>query len=825
VPATVSHALSATTPDDPSYEIRPSHWNSAHAITLNAVGSEISGAFSNAAGGVTFGLETNGKVTASAPAGGGGLTNVNVSAGTTSNNLSNLVFSNGNGVSFGLNGSTVTATVATNYLTTARASNDAVGLNSALTAGPLSWTVNSSGLSLNAGGVAGTSSGFSGNLVSGSVTLNTAGLALSLNHPAWLTTAMASNAATISAVNLSAGTTSNNLSAFVFSNANGIGFGLNGSTVTASYTQSTHPHMAVSAGTNSQNTGTVSFSNASGVSFGMDTNGVVTATVATNYLTTARASTDAIGLNTALTAGPLSWTVNSSGLSLNAGGVAGTSTGFSGNQISGSATLNTAGLALSLNHPAWLTTAMASNAATISNVNLSAGTTSANLSNFVFSNANGVSFGLNGSTVTATVATNYQSQGAYLTTARASNDAIGLNTAVTAGPLAFTINSSGFSLNASSAAGTTSGFSGNSISGSMTHNTAGLALSLNHPAWLTTAMASNAVTISNVNLSAGTTSNNLSNFVFSNANGVSFGLNGSTVTASANAGAVNQTGPNIGISNLGNTAGSTGTVSTGNVVLVGSQGIQLSQSTGAAGSNATISALMLEMSAFEPQPPTNTGFSSLGQNSIHFAPFILANPVALSRLNLFASCNMASGATASEAVSASLSFALYGRDPAATNRITRITSGSASGYQSANSNTSAAIVWAAGTNTISQSSTNGINLTGGFTGQKIATVPLTTTLTQGEYWAAVGMSTNSAGSAAAGSYSMLFNSGGMTNASFGYMGLPATNSSTYATAGLLQGVGTYSATSGAFPASVSLSEINNRSNVRPYFNLMNYATG
>jgi hypothetical protein len=44
--------------------------------------------------------------------GGGGLTNINVSAGTTSNNLSNIVFSNGNGVTFGLDGSTVTASVA-----------------------------------------------------------------------------------------------------------------------------------------------------------------------------------------------------------------------------------------------------------------------------------------------------------------------------------------------------------------------------------------------------------------------------------------------------------------------------------------------------------------------------------------------------------------------------------------------------------------------------------------------------------------------------------------------------------------------------------------
>lgn len=84
-----------------------------------AVGGISAGAGSVGAGtvvfsnsnGVTFGLNGS-TVTASVAAGGGGLTNINVSGGTTSNNLSNLVFSNSNGVSFGLNGSTITASAA-----------------------------------------------------------------------------------------------------------------------------------------------------------------------------------------------------------------------------------------------------------------------------------------------------------------------------------------------------------------------------------------------------------------------------------------------------------------------------------------------------------------------------------------------------------------------------------------------------------------------------------------------------------------------------------------------------------------------------------------
>lgn len=76
-----------------------------------------------------------------------------------------------------------------------------------------------------------------------------------------------------------------------------------------------------------------------------------------NYLTTARASTDAIGLNTAQS--NVTWTANSSGLSLDARGYAGTATATTGNI---SITLNSGGL--SLNAPAFLTTAMVSNAST-----------------------------------------------------------------------------------------------------------------------------------------------------------------------------------------------------------------------------------------------------------------------------------------------------------------------------------------------------------------------------------------------------------------------------------------------------------------------------
>lgn len=361
-----------------------------------------------------------------------------ISAGTTSNTLGNLVFSNSNGVSFGLNAGTITATVKTDYLTTARASNDAIGLNTALTAGALSVTANSSGLSINADGLAGTSSGFAGNSISGSITHNTAGINISLNHPAWLTTAMQSNAVTISNINVSAGTTSNNLSALTFSNANGITFGLNASTITASHNGITtaaqsnqvvnslngstgqislnvgsslsastngssitfglasnittalqsananyltsQSNQAVSAANGSFTFQTITFANSNGISFSTGTQGLY---ASHNGLTTARASNDAIGLNTAGT--NVTWTVNSNGLSLNASGYAGIGTTFNGTNVSGSITQNSNGIRIDLSAGA---------GGGGGGVAISAGTNSQSTGTVNFSNSNNMFFGL-----------------------------------------------------------------------------------------------------------------------------------------------------------------------------------------------------------------------------------------------------------------------------------------------------------------------------------------------------------------------------------------------------------------------------------------------
>lgn len=158
--------------------------------------STVTMGMSNSGGGLALAWSNSSNQTLWLPNGNGTLlSNINVSAGTTSNNLSAVVFSNSNNVSFGLNGSTVTA----------------------------SASVASSQGSINF------SAGTTSNNLSAITFSNANGVSFGLNG----STMTASVATAAASINISAGTTSNNLSAVTFSNSNGISFGLNGSTVTA----------------------------------------------------------------------------------------------------------------------------------------------------------------------------------------------------------------------------------------------------------------------------------------------------------------------------------------------------------------------------------------------------------------------------------------------------------------------------------------------------------------------------------------------------------------------------------------------------------------
>lgn len=360
--------------------------------------------------------------------------------------------------------------------------------------------------------------------------------------------------------------------------------------------------------------GTVYFNNGGGVSFGMANNSVVTASVQTNYLTTAALSDHS--------------------------------------------------------HSNYLTTAMASNQG----------------SDFVAASA-----AFAGTSASGTIASNgiSVSIGPYITTGRASNDGVGLATALTAGPLAWTVDSAGISLNAGSAAGTTSGFAGNSLGGSMTHNSAGLNLSLSHPAWITTAAqvshshgnptlaltnltgttasASNGFTLSlsaaapgaggGAAISAGANSQSTGTVNFANSNNITFGLsNNGTMTASFNP-------VNIGMSTNGNTAGTTGTFDGAGLqyVFIGGNNITLSQSSSSLSVSLSIIAAAPGGAATQsyhafPDMANNTVTTSFGQSTSYVCPFVLSQPLSIDRIRMVYSGSVAASSTQATTGNTSLSM-------------------------------------------------------------------------------------------------------------------------------------------------------------------------
>jgi hypothetical protein len=202
----------------------------------NPSASTVTLGMSNSGGGLALVWSATSNQTLGLASGNGTLlTGVNVSGGTTSNNLTAVTFSNLNGVSFGLNGSVVTGSVA------------AALTNINVSAG----TTSNNMTAVTFSNLNGVSFGLNGSVVTGSV------------------------ATSLTNINVSAGTTSNNLSAVTFSNGSNVSFGLNGSVVTASVATSL-TNINVSAGTTSNNLSAVTFSNSNGLSFGLN-GSVVTA--------------------------------------------------------------------------------------------------------------------------------------------------------------------------------------------------------------------------------------------------------------------------------------------------------------------------------------------------------------------------------------------------------------------------------------------------------------------------------------------------------------------------------------------------------------------
>lgn len=756
-----------------------------HVISGNTDGvtALISSGTYNLAGGANITLSQNGNNVSIIGGAGGGGGSLNISAGTTSNNLTNVVFSNSNGISFGLNGSTITGTVRTDYLTTA----------------------------------------------------------------------MQSNAATISNINLSAGTTSNNLSAFVMSNSNGMSFGLNGSTITGSYTVPAIPGAgSISAGTTSATLGQVIFSNSNSVSFGMNA-GTVTATVSYPAQTTQPALQSFSAGTTRITTGEVVLS-NSNGISF----------GANGQTVTASYTVpSTAGL--------------------LSAVNLSAGTTSNNLSAFTLSNSNGISFGLNGSVITGShnALTSQSNQnvtaanGGFAFQTLSFSNVNGFSFGTSAGSAITgsytvptqTVQTQNVVVPAASNSTYTSGTVVFTGSNNITVSYNGQTIQISGP---TTAAQTNQTlglyAVSNTTLSTSGTVD-ARTLSFQGAGIASVGVSNGSVIVSVPAGG--GAGYSAGLSNIGNTSGDTGTVSN-QLVFAGGNNITLSGSTNGGSMTVTISAPNLgagggiaaaagtqtatsgtvvfsnsnnmtfgmsnsSVITASYLPPGISDFvapwawsgrgtnSSLGQNTLYFMPVDIHEELSASRINFYPNISISLETGNSSGTGRfGIGYGIYTRGTGASSeRISLLSSYSMTFISHSNSsNNSVSLTHAFGlsdatshstfTTTFATSNASTYVATN-LNGHRALPMPLNLMMTPGRYFLGV-MVSRTATSAVANSLSMHITSVGVQPEVRGLgFASAATNASVFR--GGLQGLGSYSATTNAFPNSIALSTDNIRAAV------------
>lgn len=631
----------------------------------------------------------------------------NISAGTTKATVGEVVFSNSNGVSFGVNGQTVTATVQTNYLTTAMASNrgsDFVQAAAAFNGTNASGTIASNNISVsvlaqsnqsaikgfgvsNTGQTAGNtglSTGIDWVLAgSNSITLSQSTAVggpntIWVQHPAWITTAMLSNAATISNINVSGGTTSSNLSNFKLIDSNG-------------------------------------------VSWSLDTGSKIYATVKTDYLTTADLSQNSSKYMQA-------WELT--------GNTAGTTSSLQGTKIyfEGGNSITVSGNSNTVKFSVgnYITTAMLSNAATISNINVSGGTTSSNLSAIKFIDSQGISWSLDtGSKVYGTVKTNY--------------------------------------------AGTSTGFAGANISGSITNNTDGINLSLS-------VAAPGAAAENNwVNLLGANTSGNTS------ASGSTIGYSGLNITLS-------------GTNNSQVVISAPATSS-----LVGTGGISISTT----GSTISVSYVYPTYLSFINRQLGASGSTQWTNNQIWVAPFRLGGGyLSASTFQIMQSLSGTFTSAATAQFGQTLKWCLYSGHSTNTTRFDSMTSDSFT-MQMWNSGTSSASYAYSGA-TSSSAGTNVLTLAAGV---RMHPIVMNSLITPGLYALALMASTSSA------NYSGLFSRYAMIMdnpmpLALGY----SFGSATATSIGYVDG-GTYGTTTTGFPSSFGFSDIKQHSNLMPFIKI------
>jgi hypothetical protein len=445
-----------------------------------------------------------------------------------------------------------------------------------------------------------------------------------------------------------------------------------------------------------------------------------------------------------------------------------------------------------------------------------------------------------------------------VTSYRASNDAIGTNTAQT--NVTWTANSAGLSFNAAGYAGTTTavtgaavitlnslglrfdgvglagtstGFTGANISASMTHNSAGLAMSMSVAApgggggsqsiGMSTQTAGGATAGtagyasgsailmhfapgSNITMSQSVNGASATLSIFAPAPGAAVEANPVNLLGANTSGNTTATGSTLGFSGVNMTLSGTNASQIVFSVpatssLVGTSGLSVSTA------GSTISVYQRAVGGRELFPlGDNTTFTTLGLNSIYFQRFVNEGNVSFNYLEFRASGSTVSS-TNSQRGAHTYDYGIYSRDTANTSQYVLISSSRFIMDVSISSNVSAAYTISQGAASITSSSA-GTGLLSDLSGFKHLYFPYTGTLTRGgEYAIALRMSSATSGGTnafriAIKQMSMMNN---LTIGKIGTGGVTATNASFVGD--FAQGV--YGTTSSALLNTIALSGLTN----------------
>jgi hypothetical protein len=419
---------------------------------------------------------------------------------------------------------------------------------------------------------------FGGNTAGASMVLSTGTMVLAGGNNITLSQTTGANGATVSivggtptaSINFSASNASANLASVTFSNSNGVSFGLNAGVITASHNGLTsQSNQALSASNGSFAFQTAAFSDANGVTFGTSAGGIISASVNTSYAGSNHSHGNPT-LNLTNLSGTTASASNGLTLSLSAAAQSNQSMGFSAD---GTTTLTSTGTldarsfyikgagnaAVGFSAGSILVSASQSQSTAPGAISANGGSvTSGTLS---FANSNGVSFGMNGQTLTAS----------HAMIISASNTSSSLSALTFANSNGVTFGLTNGSLTASAAGG---GGGGTLTMYGVGNTTQNSSTSLDVRSVSLNGLGAMTVGYSNgsVQLSAPVASSVSATGI------VSISTNGSTVSIGAPA-------FSVGISS--NTAGTAGSA-TNQVILAGGNNITLSQSTGAGGNTISI---------------------------------------------------------------------------------------------------------------------------------------------------------------------------------------------------------------------------------------------